>query len=134
MDQTPDSASPAGRENVIRPQHVGFVIRLVRTPNSRFRSHVKNHIATGTGFADRVGVANVTAHNLHVQPYPIGEIAPSETPYAVTTSNQLLHNHTTQEPTAAGNQRFHGNRSAAHTATFSRTIFELCRESTGNDG
>ena len=110
------------------------MIVLVRPSQARLRRDVENDVTAFRRCRNGRRIRHVTTHVLDAEFAQGRMFLPRQTPHHVAARAQRPHNRETEETTTACDERVHRSCFSAHTASFSRKIFALCRMSTGNAG
>src|SRR5207302_914608 len=113
---------------------VGAVERPVRPPGAGQGGDVEDDIAADDGTLDGGGGAEVALVLRHAAQGQFRIAITGKAGDVVAARHQQADDGAAQEAAAAGHQRVHASRPAAHAASFSRKILALWRMSTGNFG
>ena len=140
VHEPPDAVLLARGDDVLRAGDVGVEVVGVPAPHAGLRGDVEHDVAPDHGLFDVFEVGEVTEALLGPELVEPRVARASERADGVPPLTEQSHDRPAEEATATGHHRLHACASgfhfgpsalSAHTASFSRKIFELCRTSTG---
>ena len=74
---------------------------------SGYRSGMNDTVNTYASGADRSGIANVTAYDLHSECFKFRVNSPSKAAHSITTGDELFADRVAEKPASAGDQCVH---------------------------
>ena len=131
IDQPLDTQGPAGQQNILRADHVRFIIIPVITPDAGLGSHMKDRGAASGGFLDDGGIGEIPLKAAHAHRFKFRITAAIQGVNAVAACDQLLDEGFSKKAAPTGDKDFFRHCASAHDFNFSLNIFALCRMSTG---
>ena len=133
VDEPVDPERAAGRHDLEGGVDVAALVVRRGAPDAGLGRDVHDRVAALRGGEGDPGVGEVPAQRADPRGAQRGVVAAGHADDVVTPGEQAAHDGAAQEAATTGDQHPHGWPDA-HTPSCGRSILELCRMSTGNDG